>query len=175
MADEKPFDPLIYPVCVRVYRGCIEVSQPDLGFYEGTLRWDELKKGQQIGDLVLAMMDKTIRKLSEMKAKGQTLPAPSSPKDALGIPKNRYCTIKEASEYLDVSESSVRRLCNSGELKSQRTRGGHRKIHFEDLQNYKSHGNVPVHYHAEPKQEEPLLSLFDMFLTDEKGETSPSE
>ena len=45
-------------------------------------------------------------------------------------------TSKKASEILGVHDSTVKRWCNQGELSSQATKGGHRRISWDDLMNF---------------------------------------
>lgn len=47
--------------------------------------------------------------------------------------RQSWLTLGAASELLGVSESTIRRWADSGEIRSFRTRGGHRRILEEDL------------------------------------------
>lgn len=49
------------------------------------------------------------------------------------VPRQRWLTLRAASELLGVSESTVRRWADAGEVRSYRTGGGHRRILEEDL------------------------------------------
>lgn len=137
MSKESPFISLSYPICVRVHHGHLEVSQPDLGLYEGILRFDQLNTAQQLGDLILGLMTKVSKTITDMNASNLKVPPPSTPKELMNIPKYQFCTVKQASNYLGISCSSVRRLCESNKIQSKRTTGGHRKISLEDLQDFK--------------------------------------
>lgn len=53
------------------------------------------------------------------------------PGDADG--RQRWITLGAASELLGVSESTIRRWADAGEIRSYRTSGGHRRILEEDL------------------------------------------
>ena len=46
----------------------------------------------------------------------------------LGVPVHKVLSTAEFAEALGISESSVRRLADSGDLRIRRTRGGHRRI-----------------------------------------------
>ncbi|HMO55486.1 MAG TPA: helix-turn-helix domain-containing protein [Tepidiformaceae bacterium] len=48
--------------------------------------------------------------------------------------RQRWITLGTASELLGVSESTIRRWADAGEIRSYRTSGGHRRILEEDLQ-----------------------------------------
>ena len=49
--------------------------------------------------------------------------------------KQNWITLNAASEILGVSESTVRRWADAGDVRSYRTAGGHRRILEEDLRN----------------------------------------
>jgi excisionase family DNA binding protein len=51
----------------------------------------------------------------------------------IDLPDNRWVTLGAASKLLGVSESTIRRWADAGELRSYRTSGGHRRILAEDL------------------------------------------
>ena len=48
-------------------------------------------------------------------------------------PRQTWLTLGAASEQLGVSESTIRRWADAGEIRSYRTNGGHRRILEEDL------------------------------------------
>lgn len=49
------------------------------------------------------------------------------------VPRQTWLTLGAASELLGVSESTIRRWADAGEVRSYRTNGGHRRILEEDL------------------------------------------
>jgi excisionase family DNA binding protein len=49
------------------------------------------------------------------------------------VPKQNWLTLGVASELLGVSESTIRRWADAGDVRSFRTRGGHRRILEDDL------------------------------------------
>lgn len=51
----------------------------------------------------------------------------------LDLPGQRWVTLGAASKLLGVSESTIRRWADAGEIRSYRTSGGHRRILAEDL------------------------------------------
>ena len=53
--------------------------------------------------------------------------------ETAGEPKQNWLKLTEASTMLGVSESTIRRWADSGEVRSFRTSGGHRRILEEDL------------------------------------------
>lgn len=48
-------------------------------------------------------------------------------------PRQNWLTLGAASQQLGVSESSIRRWADAGEIRSYRTHGGHRRVLEEDL------------------------------------------
>lgn len=44
-----------------------------------------------------------------------------------------YLTTSQVAELLSVHPSTVKRWCNDGELDSEKTEGGHRRIHLDDV------------------------------------------
>lgn len=50
-----------------------------------------------------------------------------------GAPKQNWLTLGAASELLGVSESTIRRWADAGDIRSFRTHGGHRRILEDDL------------------------------------------
>lgn len=53
--------------------------------------------------------------------------------DGTADAKQRWLALSAASELLGVSESTIRRWADAGDVRSFRTRGGHRRILEEDL------------------------------------------
>lgn len=53
--------------------------------------------------------------------------------DSDPAPRQNWITLGAASELLGVSESTIRRWADAGEVRSFRTRGGHRRILEDDL------------------------------------------
>ena len=47
--------------------------------------------------------------------------------------KDKYITLKKASEMLGVTSQTLRNWDNSGKIKTMRTLGGHRRIPMEEL------------------------------------------
>jgi excisionase family DNA binding protein len=55
-------------------------------------------------------------------------------------PNQHWLTLRDAGKRLGVSESTVRRWADSGEVRSYRTSGGHRRVLEEDLRQIVSAG-----------------------------------
>lgn len=62
-------------------------------------------------------------------------------------PRQTWLTLGAASELLGVSESTIRRWADAGDLRSFRTRGGHRRILEDDLKQFMSNAAVQASSH----------------------------
>ena len=58
--------------------------------------------------------------------------------DSATPPRQTWLTLGAASDFLGVSESTIRRWADAGDLRSFRTRGGHRRILEDDLKQFMS-------------------------------------
>ena len=56
--------------------------------------------------------------------------------DSPVAPRQSWLTLGAASDMLGVSESTIRRWADAGDIRSFRTRGGHRRILEDDLQQF---------------------------------------
>ncbi|MCC6385821.1 MAG: helix-turn-helix domain-containing protein [Dehalococcoidia bacterium] len=68
-------------------------------------------------------------------------------------PVQNWLTLGSASELLGVSESTIRRWADAGDVRSYRTRGGHRRILEEDLRQL-----VTAHAGAAPSRDTDRIS-----------------
>jgi excisionase family DNA binding protein len=59
-------------------------------------------------------------------------------------PTQTWITLGAASEQLGVSETTIRRWADEGEIRSYRTRGGHRRILAEDLRGIIASAGAPA-------------------------------
>ncbi len=55
-----------------------------------------------------------------------------------------YVSCKQASQLLDVSASTIKRLCDEGGLTSVRTPGGHRRISLRSIRNWQMQAGRPA-------------------------------
>jgi excisionase family DNA binding protein len=144
MNHDNLINPLLYPIFVRIQTDrygekWIEVSQPDLGITEAKKRFKEISKAQELGQLFLDVFNKVLETAAEIQAKSGELPAPSQ--HLVKKLDDQTVGIRDASKILDVSISTVRRLCESGEIPFRTVTGGagsHRKIKIKDLYQYKA-------------------------------------
>ncbi len=132
----KTFDPRRYPVVTRVVDGYIEVSQPDLGLYRYKKKFDEIRKAEEIGNLVLDVMKEAFDSYMKATREEREAPLPSQPKGVLSPQDSPHLSIREVATVLKVSQDTVRRLCADGKLKPILTRGGHRRFTREQVNNF---------------------------------------
>jgi excisionase family DNA binding protein len=121
---KKPEKSAAYPIQVRLVRdGWIQVSQPDLGIVVIKKNISEIKKAHEIGDMVLEVLNKTLKMTQESK---EPLPMPR-------VPSSGLIGTEEAAAMLGVSASTLRRLCDKGDLPFMKRKSGHRRINIQDL------------------------------------------
>lgn len=126
-----PVNSMSYPIVLRLVNGYVEASQPDLEIYRVRGKFDDLKKMDEIGAIVLDLYDEILKAIKTRKK----LPEPSGPKKAIGT-LEMWVGIQDASKRLGVSVSTVRRLCASGQLEFKVTQGGHRRIKLDQHSSY---------------------------------------
>lgn len=124
-------NPNTYPIVIRVEKGYIVASQPDLEIYRARGRFEDLKRPEEIGAAVMEVwaeiLDR-IKKQPELAAR-----PPSHPKDA--IKKENppaIVSIKKAAEVMGLSTTTVRKMCEVGKIQAYRTKGMHWKIKMSD-------------------------------------------
>ena len=103
-----------------------------------TKRFDEIRKAEEIGSLVLDMMKKIQMEGSKRTSLGIKLPEPSTLPEvrsrSLEDPAN--LTVADAARILETSQDTVRRLVEDGSLKCSTTRGGHRRFRASQIESY---------------------------------------
>lgn len=120
--------PIEYPLVIRVIKGYIEVSQPDLEIYRVRGKFDDIRHGEQIGSIILEVW----KEVSSLIAKGNVEKAPSQPKHCRAGVKPEVMTTNEVGALLGVMGQTVRRMCRSGKLDCYTTEGGHLRIRVTD-------------------------------------------
>lgn len=126
-----------YPLTVRILRGYLEVSCPDLNLTSAVIRIDDLKKADQIGHEILGVILSAANRVSELKKSKKAIPIPSQIRGALSpmhALDEQYVSLGEAAAVLKVSGETIRRLCKTGKLKFILTEGKHRKISLKSLE-----------------------------------------
>jgi excisionase family DNA binding protein len=58
------------------------------------------------------------------------------PSDSSSLPKQRWLTLKEASDFLGIHYTTLRAWADQGQLRVFRTPGGHRRFSAEDLRRF---------------------------------------
>lgn len=120
--------PMAYPIILRVVRGYVEASQPDLGIYRVRGRFDDIRRREEIGAIVLDLW----QEIGRMIATGTAEKAPSAPKNLSQGGRPEAMSTGEVAELLGVSTETVRRMCKAGKLDHYTTPGGHQKIRVTD-------------------------------------------
>lgn len=134
--SNRPLDPRRYPIVIRVVEGYIEASQPDLGIYRARKKFDDIKKAEDIGNIVLDLMKEVVERYYELLSHAEELPLPSYPKGTLNLMITPSLSIRTAANLLGVSQDTVRRICADGQLRYNLTRGGHRRFSLAEIQLY---------------------------------------
>lgn len=127
------FDPRRYPIVIRVINGYIEASQPDLSIYRVRGKFDDVQKAEDIGKIILEVMNEATRKYCALFSENAKIPSPSFPKGTIDLSAKATLKVKEVANYLGVSQDTVRRLCRSGKLKAVLTPGKHRRFRMDDV------------------------------------------
>lgn len=122
-------NPLLYPITIRVVEGWIEVTQRDLGILVAKKQLSQITKSQEIGDLVLEVLNEALKRAAYKEKAGEDLPVPSLP-----IDPNEFISIAAGAEKLGISVSTLRRYCDSKELNSfRKTKKGGRFVKWMDI------------------------------------------
>lgn len=59
---------------------------------------------------------------------------------------NLKLTSHQAAQVLSIHESTIKRLCNSDQIKTTKTSGGHRRIDWFELMEYSKNQNISHHF-----------------------------
>jgi len=119
------FDPTTYPITVQLnVNGWVMVSQVDLNIRLSRIRTSELKSRQQLADLVWEVLLEIIKRSKDPTAPAPKLKSPEVQKQEKII----YVKVAEAAKILGLSQQTLRRKCDSGEIKIKKTKGGHRLV-----------------------------------------------
>ena len=131
------FEPGKYPVIIRIISKHLVVSSPDFGMHI-TKRFDEIRRAEEIGSLVLDMMKKIQVEGSKRTSLGLRLPEPSMLAELAPKDDPAHLTVADVARILETSQDTVRRLVDDGSLKCSTTRGGHRRFRASVVENYRS-------------------------------------
>lgn len=127
----SPLSPTRYTLCISyIDADHRQISAPDFDLsFVTSPRWTPL---------VIEQMEEDIRKrLKLLEVQKSQIPTPIKWSDLI-FRKNDHTqvSIKKASEVLRLSEATVRRLCDSGEISWEPTKKGHRRISMKSLSRY---------------------------------------
>jgi excisionase family DNA binding protein len=127
-------DPRRYPIVIRIIDGYIEASQPDLSIYRVRGKFDDVRKAEDIGKIILDVMNEATIKYHALISRHEKIPSPSYPKKSIFFPTEATLSMSEVAKYLGTSHDTVRRLCRDGKLNPTLTRGKHRRFRFNEIQ-----------------------------------------
>lgn len=124
-------NPNTYPIVVRVEKGYVVASQPDLSIYRAHGRFEDLKRPQEIGDLVMEVWNEILERIKKDPSIANRPPA--HPKDSIRneMPE-AVLSIRKAAEIMRLHPCTVRNMCVAGKIKAFRTKGRHWKIKMND-------------------------------------------
>lgn len=74
-----------------------------------------------------------------------------------------YLSCKQTAEILNVSQSTIKRLCDDGVLVSMRTPGGHRRISLKSVRAWQSHTGREVTEEVGSRRERLTLANYEEF------------
>src|SRR5689334_3216596 len=120
-----------YPVTIRILNGYFEVTSPDFGIVKAKKKIEDVNTAEEMGMLVLEVMNESLSKLDSLASEKKPVPTPSKPRgalDSIDIITEPIITMKEAEALLKVSDETIRRLCKKGELSPILTKGRHRRF-----------------------------------------------
>lgn len=126
-------DPTRYPIQIRVTKGLLELSQPELGLLVAETPFSEIRQMDQIGRLVVDMIKRVTVKLTELKQDGKDVPAPRKLRQSQAQPIAQMISVSEASVLLGVCKQTVRMIIDKGELYAIKTPGGHNKLDYAEV------------------------------------------
>ncbi len=125
------FDPLKYPIQIRVLNGYLTASSPEFGIHL-TKRFDEIRKAQEIGELYLEMAKRV--KDEGLKLIQNQNPIPELKRPQLEPLNDDFrLSTKEAAAILGVTVTTVIRWVEAGKIRCKKTLGGHRRLSFTDV------------------------------------------
>lgn len=146
--DRTDFDPSSYPIIVRLVEypdaelkrkvKRFMVSQPDLELMKTEISLTELNDPRQIGQMVLDMLEQSMKRYNEYKSIGAPVKGPSLSDMALKYSRSQMFKIKETAKILQISQDTLRRICDDKQIGFTLSKGRHRRFSREDIERYLS-------------------------------------
>lgn len=146
---------LEYPVVIRKVLGELVISVPDLGFWKSivleeknegakTANSAKLNFDFQLSEDVLKAvgfaLEQAWENIDEHLTTKKWVPEPSHFRQTVQKNEGQDFTLPEftekLSEYISISENTVRREIKRGTIQCYQTEGGHRRIPFSELELY---------------------------------------
>ena len=120
-----------YPLIIQVLHGYLMVYSPDFD-YRVAEKYDPNLPGQS--ELMILKMRREILSLMKRKAtRNEEVPSPSSPMRLFEDLDPDTLSVSEAARLLRISAATIRRMAETGRIKSRKTPGGHRRFARKDV------------------------------------------
>jgi hypothetical protein len=132
--QNKTFTPEKYPLVIQVIENYLTIYVPDFDY-----RVAEPYRAADVGQsemMIMKVRREIASKISSMSMQGQSIQAPTKAKEVFRVLDSDTLSTKEVARLLRVSDETVRRLSERGEIKFQSTPGGHRRFLRSSVQNY---------------------------------------
>lgn len=124
--------PAKYPILIRVVQGYLVASVPDFDFHLSERIEQISEKG--IGNLIVQLWKKCDLRLRELSQKQELPPEASSQKTLFPSPHQATSwKIQEVSRITGLSQATIRRAVERGDLHCALTPRGHRRFREADV------------------------------------------
>lgn len=142
LTSSSPAPPINYPVVVRIKSRTLVkelvVSSPDFQIFKSCLL-DEIQSSQQIGKMVLDLIQEISQAAERLRAQGKPIPSPTPHPELSQIAPARTSELlstMQVASILGVSQETVRRMCRAQLLTPLLSPKGHRKFKPEEIRSY---------------------------------------
>ena len=132
--QNKTFAPEKYPLVVQVIEPYLTIYSPDFDY-----RVAEPYRPNDVGQtemMIIKIRREIASKITKFISTDQVVPSPTKSKAVFSVIEHDTLSTSEVSRLLRVSDETVRRLAERGELKFQTTPGGHRRFARNAVQEY---------------------------------------
>lgn len=134
MTRVSKFFPEKYPLLLQVIDTYLVVYSPDFD-YKIAEKYESYSPGQT--ELLLMRMRDHLSHLARRKElEGKDIPLPSSSLRLLSEFKSEFLTSREAARILRISQDTLSRMAQRGEINFKKTPGGHRRFLRSDIETH---------------------------------------
>ncbi len=121
-----------YGIVFRIQNGFISANSPEFGLTI-TKRLDSVRKLEDIGMLYFSLIERISDDVKGRQKRKEKIPTPKESIDLVPKAEPSNLKITDVARMLEMSVDTVRRLTESGKLKSRKTPGGHRRYRVSDV------------------------------------------